>query len=396
MAYFRFTTVDTRGKPVIGHIEAVDADEARERLAELGIPLETVTVEQIPTPQGGPALSGEDAAQLAGQVSGLTAAGLPLGAGLRALAEEIPRRNLRTVLNRIAGRVEAGDSLEAAVASQGHRVPEYVRSLLTASVASGRFADVLEQLVMLERNRAARQRRLRVLLTYPTILVLFTVALLVFFGFLVVPAFGKIFDDFGADLPDMTKLVLAMHRPAGGVILLVTVGIVAVAVFLGFRFRSRVAWVQRVMYWVPLLGPSWRFRGLADFSQLLALLIDLKVPLPQALLATASGLREGDLRAASQEAAALVETGVPLSEALMRVSRFPRTFRPLIQWGERTSALSDALRGTAEMSEARLRFQSVFLGTVAPLMALMFIGFAVGFVIISMFMPLISLIQKLS
>ena len=68
----------------------------------------------------------------------------------------------------------------------------------------------------------------------------------------------------------------------------------------------------------------------------------------------------------------------------------------MIQWGERSSAMGDALRGTAEMSEARLRFQSIFLETVTLPIVLILVALSVGFLIVGLFLPLISLIQKLS
>ena len=87
---------------------------------------------------------------------------------------------------------------------------------------------------------------------------------------------------------------------------------------IAFVGRSRVPWVQRALYWVPLVGPIWRFRGLAEFSRLMEVLLGLKVPLPQALRAVGAGVREGDLRVAARARAEMVESGTPLSDAMKR------------------------------------------------------------------------------
>jgi type II secretory pathway component PulF len=395
VAYFRYSTVDTRGRTVTGQIEAGGLDDAREKLAEMGIPPEQTTVEEVAAESGG-MLSGREAAELSGQIAGVAASGLPLGTGLRALAEEIPRPHLRAVLGRLADRIDAGESLDAALASEGDRVPEHVRCLLAASVASGHFTEVLQQLVSLERDRLTTRMRLRVVLAYPLILLAITVLLFAAFSDYLVPQFLTIFKDFNAELPALTVVMIKICSPAGAAIALSLCGLLALGILAAFGLRSRVAWVQRALYLAPLVGPCWRMRGLADFSRLMALLLELKVPLPQALRAAASSLREADLQVACRSAAELVEAGVPFSDALARLGTFPPTFGPPIRYGERAADLAGALRGTAEVFEGRLSFQDLFLGAVALPAVLGIVGVMFGLMVIGMFLPLISLIQKLS
>jgi type IV pilus assembly protein PilC len=445
---YRYTTVDTRGKTVTGQIEAAGPEAALEKLAQLGIPEDTITLDEIasPAPPGG-RLSAEEAAQVAGHAATLAQAGLPLGEGLRALAEEIPRwpviawvyygcvlglgvlvawlfwgwvlgliawvlcvwllwlgalaeelsrRRLQTALRRVADCVDAGQPLDAAAASQGRRVPEHVRCMLAASAASGRFAQVLQQLSTVERNRIALGRRLGLALAYPAILLVSAVFLIVFLSIFTVPQFKRIFDDFGTDLPALTQLIIHVFSPMGGLVILALFVAFWLALVLVAALKWHVVWVQRMAYWIPFVGPCWRFRGLAEFSRMTALLLDLQVPLPRALRAMAGGLREADLRAACRLLAGFVEVGIPFSEALVRFREFPASFRPLVAWGERTQALADAMRGTTEMCEARLRFQSLFIAAAILPVALVVIVFAVGWIIVGLLLPLISLIQRLS
>jgi type II secretory pathway component PulF len=266
---------------------------------------------------------------------------------------------------------------------------------LEAAARSGRFAEVVEELVTMERNRVDVRNRLALLFAYP--LLLFAVILFLYLmSMYIVPQFSSIYRDFGMDLPVLTKFMIAVCSPLAGAVVFALIGFCVVAMLIAVGGRSRVAWLQRVLYRVPWVGPIWRLRGLAEFSRLMRLLLELKVPLPQALRAVAGGLREGDLREASRTLAELVEAGVPLSEAIERFRAFPATFRPLVRWGERTSALADAFRGTAEMCEGRLRFQGLFADAVVlPVMLLVVVSFA-GFFMVAFMMPLISLIQRLS
>lgn len=397
MARYRYMAVDPEGKPVSGEIEASGVEDARAKLAALAPLAQGAVLEEIaPLADSGQRLSAGDAAQLGAQVAQVAKAGLPLGQGLRAMAGELSRRRLRAILLRIADRIDAGVSLESAVDAEGPRIPEHIRCLLKAGVRSGRFPEVLDQLVAVERMRMDAARRLRLLLAYPTLLLLVILLLYCLFSFGVVPQFRSIFRDFGADLPALTQFMITVCSPTGAVTLLAIVAVLVAAAALCFAGRSRAAWLQRALYLVPLVGPGWRFRGLAEFSRLMGLLLELRVPLPQALYAVADGLREGDLRAACRTLAQLVEAGVSLSDGLTRLRAFPSTFRPVLRWGEQAPALAEAFRGTAEMCEGRLRFHGFFLDSVLLPMMLVVVMFFVGFFATGLLLPLISLIQHLS
>lgn len=397
MARYRYTAVDREGKPVSGEIEATGLDEARIKLALLGFSAQEAQLEPLsaPAPRGGH-LSATEATQLGGEIAGVAKAGLPLGSGLRAAAQELPARRLQAVLRRIADRIDAGAALEAAVEAEGPRVPAHLRCIVAAAVRSGRFAEVADQLVAVERMRIDAARRLRLTLAYPALLMAVIVAIYMLFSLGVVPRFRSLFADFGADPPPITNFMLAVCSPLGAAVLVVLgLAVAGAGVVLG-NGRSRVAWFQNILYGVPLVGPCWRFRGLAEFSRLMGLLVDLKVPLPQALRAVGDGLREGDLRQACHALAGSVEAGISLSEAMKHLRAFPATFVPLVQWGQQAANLAEAFRATAEISEGRLRFQSFFMGAVILPLALVVVVAFVIFFSGGLLLPLVSLIQKLS
>jgi type II secretory pathway component PulF len=340
-------------------------------------------------------LSSAEAVQLGGQVAELTKASLPLGPGLRAMAEEFGGRRVRAALLRLADMIDAGTPLEEAVTAEWPRVPEHLRCLLEAAVRSGRFVETADEMVAIERSRGELRHRLLIIFAYPMILFV-VMLLLLLMSLYIVPQFAKIYMDFGAELPALTKMMIAIFSPLGGLVMLVVIGLLVVSLPIAVSGRSRVAWMQRVLYWIPFVGPIWRFRGLAEFSRLMCLLLELKVPLPQALRAAASGVREGDVRVAARALAELVESGVPMSEALDRFPEFPATFKPLLRWGEQSAALADAFRGTADMCHGRLRVQGVFTDAALLPVILLVVLFFVGSFVMAFMLPLISLIQRLS
>ena len=115
----------------------------------------------FPMPPAEPpaSLSAEGSAELAARVAALAQAGLPLEGGLRALADEVGRPRLALVLRNLATRLDAGESLEAAMAAQGSRLPPHLRGLIVAGVRSGRLPKVLDEFAALSRSRQDLRRR---------------------------------------------------------------------------------------------------------------------------------------------------------------------------------------------------------------------------------------------
>jgi type II secretory pathway component PulF len=339
-------------------------------------------------------LSAEEATEFAARVAELTKAGLPLGAGLRALAEELPGRRLPRLLHEVARRLDAGDDLLAVLEAQGTRLPAHLRGLMLAGIRTGRLAEVLEEYVDLQNDQAELHRRVAHALAYPFVLLLFMTALAVFAGLYVVDSFEKIFRDFGTQLPYLTQLIIWEARP----MMWFFVGLAGVAtvVPLLLWIAPPAGWLWPMVYRLPLVGPLLRWSHLAQFARLMGLLLEQQVPLPDALRVTAAGLQNGNLARGCRRAADDAERGRPLDESLAARRQFPASLIPVIQWGQQAAAVPDAFRAAAEMFEGRSRTQGTLLESMLlPLMFLAIVVF-VGVFVVAMFLPLIGLIQRLS
>lgn len=339
-------------------------------------------------------LSPEEATELAVRVAELTKAGLPLGPGLRALADELPGRRLPRVLHNMAYRLDAGNDLVCVLESQGASLPTHLLGLMLAGVRSGRLAEVLEEYVDLQHNQSELRRRVWIALAYPFILLLFMTALTAFAGIYVVDGFEKIFKDFGTTLPLMTVLIIKQSRS----VTCFFAGLVglAIAIPLLLRLAPTATWIWPMLYRLPILGPLLRWSHLAQFARLMGVLLRQEVSLPDALRVTAAGLRDANLARGCCGVADDTERGRPLDESLAAWRQFPASLIPMIQWGLGASALPDAFGAAAEMFEGRVRSHSTLLESMLlPIVFLLVLVF-VGAFVIGMFLPLISLITKLS
>ena len=339
-------------------------------------------------------LSPEEATELAARVAGLTKAGLPLGDGLRALADELAGRRLPRILRAMADRLDAGAELPAAIDAEGCRLPGCLRGLVLAGIRSGRLAEVLEEYVDLERAQLELRRRVWLCLAYPFVLLAVLAALTIGAKLYVVDEFGKIFTDFGTTLPPITVTFMRVSRPAmWGAIATLTL-LAALPVLL--RLASASASVWPALYRVPMVGPLLRWSHLAQFSRLMCLLLDQRVALPDALRLAAAGSRNADLARGCCRVADDVEAGRVLYESMASRRQFPPSLIPLVEWGQRAPALPEAFRAAAEMFEGRVRSHGTLLEAILPPIILLFVTGWVGVFAIAMMMPLISLIQKLS
>ena len=341
-------------------------------------------------------LSADEASQLAGQVAQLASSGLPLADGLRAWAEEqLQGRRLAPVLYEMADQLDRGVALDDAIEAQGSRVPAHVRGLLLAGVRSGHLAEVLEEYVDLRRRQLQIRRRIGAAVAYPILLLALLSAVFLFMNTFVVGEFAKIFEDFDAELPVMTDLIIQTSGP-GAWALACGTGLLIVIVFLFCTRAGETPGMPSLLYHVPLLGPLWRFSHLAQFSRLAAMLLKRSVPLPETLQLAAAGVADADLARGCRRVAGEIEAGRPLAESLMSRHPFPPSMVPLIEWGQHNNALPDAFLATAEMMEGRTENQGILLETVLLPVTFLFVAFAIGFFIIAMFLPLISLIQQLT
>ena len=158
----------------------------------------------------------------------------------------------------------------------------------------------------------------------------------------------------------------------------------------------QVRWLSPLLHRIPMIGPLLRWSHAAQAARLMSLLLEQRVPLAEALRLTSDGLRDADLAWGCRRVADNVENGQVLYERMAAMRQFPRSMIPLIEWGQRAPALPDGFRAAAEMFEGRARSQGSVLAVVLlPVMLLLIAGF-VGIFATAMFLPMISLIDKLS
>lgn len=329
-------------------------------------------------------------------LSTLSAAQLPLAAGLRACAEEMSYGWQRRQFLRLSRQLEAGIPWQQ-VLQQAHGAAQGLAEILTAGMESGRITSVLEEYLRTQREVSSLWRTLMVGLLYPVFLL--GLAGVVFSGFLVltVPRMKTMFMDFGIELPGMTLLILGISD-----LLLVSwpflLGLLAaVALAIAFErylpFRSlRIRLLQRL----PLIGRVWRYAAAAEFCTRLSVLVEARMPLPKAMAVLAHSLRDPPLRQVSLRLARRLEEGETGESLALGVPGVLPELAGVFRWAHDAELFADGLRSQAVVFESQARIHADQFGfVVAPAISVI-VGTGVMMTVVAMFTPLIRLLNALS
>jgi type II secretory pathway component PulF len=402
MANYHYEATDARGEPVTGVIHA----DSREDLVEIlrADDLLLVSAIEVQPKSGSRAsrVSRNDVVELVEQLASLTRAGVPLASGLRAASAELDSPSLRSTFIEMADMLDSGSNLEEALALSSRSFPMELRGLVLAGSRSGRLTDLLGEYVRAANLGSELRRLFWSTLAYPAFGLIFVIALVGFVCSLSIKAIDTLLDglpDFGQrGKSGSIELLAAMARLITDHGLEILIGIVAVPllVWATIRFTANPVQRRRILYSIPVIGPILLYCSLTEFCHLLGMLIEADLPLPLALELAGESVRDAEVADACGRIGQAIDEGEPLSTAVNRWESIPAGLGQLFRWSEDRRSLPEALHLAGEMFESRARSQSSFASSVLATMLLLLILWWVGFAIATLYLPMISLIGRLS
>ncbi len=341
-------------------------------------------------------LTGTEAADLSSQIAGLSRAGLPLAQGLEALSQELPRGRLKRSVHALALTLERGMPLEQAVKDQSGCVPPHLRGLVIAGARSGEMGSLLDRFSEHVRVGVELNRKLWLNLAYPIFTVGMALTLFALICRFVIGDFESIYSDFNIPLPGLTRALIGVARAVNS---LWESAIIVVAIVLGCVVLARLLlsrpWRRSLAARLPLVGTVWRATSLAEFCHMLALLLESRLPLPEALRLTGDGVLDAGIHAACGVLANDVELGRSLASSMANRAIFPIGLPRLLRWAENQKSLPEILHMAGSMFEARARSQASFVGIVLNFFCVLMV-FSMALIVPALVLPLITLISRLS
>ncbi|HEY4682292.1 MAG TPA: type II secretion system F family protein [Candidatus Acidoferrales bacterium] len=398
MAEFHCRVADTTGR-IFEQVETARTEaEARQRLVDRGLFVYSVRPRlALPTLTLGRGkkrrrLRAGDFLLFNQQFMTLIRAGLPILKSLDLLAERAARPSMRGYLNDIRERVRNGASVSDAFEAMGVFPKVYTTSLL-AGERSGNLAGVLEYFLAFQRTTLAARRRFVAALIYPAILVVIITAVLSLMLVWVVPKFHELYAEAHAQLPPLTEMVIGISLAIRQFALLGS--LVLLAVFAGGYSwlgseRGRL-FLDRGKMRLPILGDVWIKYQTAQFSRTLATLLSGGTPLVNSLETAASSVPSPLIGSALSKANRRVKDGQSLHASLEATALLPPMAIEMIEVGEATGALPQMLTSVAEFYEEDVNTSMATLTSLIEPAMLLFMGFVVAFILISLYLPIFSL-----
>jgi general secretion pathway protein F len=347
---------------------------------------------RLPGPARGARLSPGQRATLVRQMATLAAV-MPISDAVATLARQEGRGPEKAVLVATNRSLQAGSALANALPAAAF--PAHVRGTIAAGEQSGRLALLLTRLADTLEAQVALRSRLLAALAYPALLTLVALGVIIAMLVFVVPGIAEQLTSSGAELPWLTRAVLAVSGflQDWGLLILLLLVLAAVALVLALRDPARRARFDAALLRVPGLGPWLASVEAVRWSRLLGTMVGAGLPLAEALELTAPTLGNAAWREGTRMMAARVRSGASLSAGLPLLPAAPPLLVSLTRAGEASGRLAPLLEGAATTLDQQLADRSRTVLSLAEPLIIVVMGGMVGLIIVAVLLPILQLNQ---
>ena len=391
---------------VVGERVADNRDALRQILRREQVTLTSVKEKGreigIPKIGGRKKVKAKDLSIFTRQFSVMIDAGLPLVQCLEILAQQQDNKHFQQVLLQVRQDVEEGSTLATAMARHPKVFDQLYSNMVEAGETGGildlilqRLSTFIEKIVKLKRDVVSA-------MIYPAAVVLMAIAAVAVIMVVVIPQFQQIFIGLlgpGEQLPLPTRIVVGISSFLagwGGLVILATI----VATVIGIRFYYKTPGgrrvIDRLLLKVPIIGQILRKVAVARFARTLSTLLSSGVPILQSLDITARTAGNVIIEEAITNVRAGVERGENFVDPLKATDVFPHMVAQMVGIGEQTGALDAMLGKIADFYEQEVDAAIANLLTLIEPLLIGFLGVTIGSIVIAMYLPLFTLIGKLS
>lgn len=410
MATFAFRAVDLAGVPSRGELEASSKKIVSEQLRQRGLIVldvsekrEALKLESVF--QRFKNVNLRNLSVFSRQFATLIAAGMPMLRSLYTLEDQTEDEMLKKAIVGVRDDVEAGSSVAAAMESQPGVFDPLYRSMVNAGEGSGRLEDALDRVAFQLEKLDALRRQVRSAMTYPVVVFTLALAVMIAVVAFIVPVFVGIFEDISADypgedtsLPFMTQVTVSVSDfvTTKWFILIPTIALAAYA-FLRWKKteRGRLQWDKLKLRAPARIGDVVQKVALARWSRTFAGTIASGVPILQAIQISGDTAGNAIVQEAMADVYDSVKRGGTLAKPLSEHDVFPPMVSHMVSVGEDSGQLETMLEKIADFYEAEVDAKIKALTSLIEPLMIMIVGAVVGFIVISMYLPIFSLYDKI-
>ena len=323
-------------------------------------------------------------------------AGVSVIDGLRMVEDQTENKNLRRSIHNVLGSVEKGDSLASALTAEGNVFPELLIHMVAAGEATGNLDIAFERITAQFEKDLKLTSMIRSAMIYPIVVLVVAIGVVMILMTTVIPNFVETFDEMGAELPALTKLVMSISDFITGNLLVVVSVLVAIVAFIliGKSTETGKQITSQMSLHLPLFKPLAVKNAAAKFSLTMSTLVMSGVPVVDALDIVADVLANRVIRKAVRGCREEVMQGIPMSEPLEASGIFPPMLTHMLKIGEDTGTTESMLDKVAEFYEDEVEEATRNLTTAMEPMIIILLAVLVGGILGAVMMPMLAIYQN--
>ncbi|MGA8806146.1 MAG: type II secretion system F family protein [Solirubrobacterales bacterium] len=410
MSTFAFRAVDVAGVPSRGEVDAESKAQVSEQLRERGLIVldvseksEALRLESFLDRFRG--IKTRDLSVFARQFSTLVASGMPMLRSLYTLEDQTEDERLKDAIAGVRNDVEAGSSLADAMERRPQIFDTLFRAMVRSGESSGRLDDALERVAFQLEKMDALKRQIRSAMMYPAFI--FTAAILIMLAVVIfiVPVFADAFKEAvadqpgeSADLPTMTQITIGISNFVKDFWFIWVPGTIGgfIAFFQWKKTDTGRAQWDRLKLKLPFhIGDIVRKVAVARWSRTFAGAVGSGVPLLQSIKLVGQTSGNAVVEQSMDDVYASVKAGGTLAHPIEESEAFPPMVGHMMSVGEETGQLEQMLTKVADFYEAEVDSKVKALTSLLEPIMIVAVGGMVGFIVISMYLPLFSLYDKI-
>jgi type IV pilus assembly protein PilC len=410
MSTYAFRAIDVAGIPSRGEIEADTKSQVTEQLRQKGLIVldvsesaEAFRFERLLERFRG--ISMRDLAVFARQFATLVAAGMPMLRSLYTLEDQTEDERLADAIASVRQDVEAGSSLGDAMERRPNVFDPLFRAMVRSGESSGRLEESLERVAFHVEKMDALRRQIRSAMMYPSFVLVLAVVITMAVVAFIVPIFAGIFVELAeetpgesAQLPLLTRITMGVSGAITGAwFIWVPATAAAIVGFLQWKKteRGRVQW-DRIKLRIPAhIGDIVKKVALARWSRTFSGTVASGVPILQSIKITGQTSGNALIEQAMDDVYASVKSGGSIAHPIENNDLFPPMVSHMVAVGEETGQLEQMLTKISDFYEAEVDAKVKALTSLIEPIMIVVVGGIVGFIVISMYLPIFSLYDKI-
>ncbi len=402
---FAYQAMDATGKPVKGTLESDSPEAALQVLAAQKLLPISVTPagsglqKEIRIPGLGGKVKLKDLAVFSRQFASMTSSGLSLLRALAVLEDQAAKPPLRKALGRVRSDVQGGSTLSTAMGQHPDVFPALMVNMIKAGETGGFLDGALSRVAKMYEADANLRAKIKSAMTYPVIVLCFSLLLGAGVIVFIVPVFERMFAQLGGNLPLPTKIMVSLSHNMWwvGPLFLIVVGTAFKLYRKSYRdsdaFRLKVDGLKLRL---PVFGPLFTKLAISRWARNLSTLLHVGVPVLQALDVVGGTAGNAVIGAAMEDVKASVRVGQAMSLPLSRHELFPPMVVQMMEVGEETGQITDMLDKLADYYDHEVQTSTESLTSAMEPLLVVLLGAVIGTMVICLYLPMFTIYQNIA